>query len=74
MPNAKISALGCYTPPGVLTNDELEKMVETNNQWIVNRTGIRQRHIAEKDVATSDMAVEAGQAAIAARGIEPSEI
>ncbi|MCP5114475.1 MAG: ketoacyl-ACP synthase III, partial [bacterium] len=56
------------------TNEDLEKMVNTNSQWIVERTGIRQRHIASKDVATSDLAVEAAKAAIAARGIEPSEI
>ena len=45
LPKAKISALGCYTPPCVLTNQDLEKMVETNDQWIMDRTGIRERHI-----------------------------
>ena len=53
---AKISALGTYVPPRVLTNADLEKMVETNDQWIVERTGIRERHILEKGKATSDMA------------------
>ena len=46
MPKAKISALGCYVPPGVLTNKDLEQMVETNSEWIVERTGICERHIA----------------------------
>ena len=40
MPKAKISALGCYTPPGVLTNEDLEEMVDTDSQWIVERTGM----------------------------------
>ena len=68
MPKAKITALGCYTPPRVLTNDDLAKIVETNDQWIVERTGIRERHIADKDVATSDMAVEAAKIALANAG------
>jgi 3-oxoacyl-[acyl-carrier-protein] synthase III len=74
LPKAKITALGCYTPPGLLTNQDLEKLVETNNQWIVERTGIRERHIAAKDMATSDMAVEAARCALAHRGIEASEV
>ena len=47
LPKAKITALGCYTPPNVLTNQDLEKLVETNDQWIMDRTGIRERHIAD---------------------------
>jgi 3-oxoacyl-[acyl-carrier-protein] synthase-3 len=74
LPGAIITALGCYTPPDVLTNYDLEKMVDTNNQWILERTGISERHIAAADVATSDMAVEAARAALAQRGIEGSEI
>ncbi len=61
---AKITALGCYTPPGVLTNEDLEKMVETNNEWILNRIGIAERHIAAPEMATSDMAVEAARIAL----------
>lgn len=61
-------------PPGVLTNHDLEKIVETNDQWILERTGIRQRHIAAKDMATSDMAVEAARAVLATRGLEPSDL
>jgi len=71
---AKISALGCYVPPRVLTNFDLEKMVDTSNEWILERTGIRERHIADPDMATSDMAVEAARAALARRGIEASEL
>jgi 3-oxoacyl-[acyl-carrier-protein] synthase-3 len=74
MHGATITALGCYTPPGVLTNADLERMVETSNQWILERTGIAERHIAGKDVATSDMAVEAARAVLARRGIEPAEL
>ena len=54
---AKISALGTYLPPRVLTNSDLEKMVDTSNEWILERVGIRERHIADKGVAASDMAV-----------------
>lgn len=56
---AKITALGTYVPPRVLTNADLEKMVHTTNEWIVERVGIRERHIVEKGVAASDLAVAA---------------
>ena len=74
MLKAKISALGCFTPPGLLTNQDLEKLVETNDQWILERTGIRERHIADPGMATSDMAVAAAKCALAQRGIDASEI
>ncbi len=74
MPNAKITALGCYSPPRLLTNQDLEKLVDTTNQWIMERTGIYQRHIAEDGMATSDMAYEAAKVAIANRGIDPQKI
>ena len=61
-------------PPGVLSNHDLEKIVETNDQWILERTGIRERHILDKGLATSDMAVEAARVVLAARGIDPTEI
>ena len=57
----KISALGTYVPPKILTNADLEKMVETNDQWITERTGIKERHILEKGQGTSDMAAEAAR-------------
>jgi 3-oxoacyl-[acyl-carrier-protein] synthase III len=74
LPRAKISALGCYVPPQVLTNDDLSKMVETNDRWIVERTGIRERHVAPPEMATSDMAVEAAKAALAQRGMDASDL
>ena len=57
-----------------MTNHELEALVNTNDQWIVDRTGIRERHIAEPEVATSDMAVLAAQAALASRGIDAADL
>jgi 3-oxoacyl-[acyl-carrier-protein] synthase-3 len=71
---AKISALGTYVPPRLLTNADLEKMVETTDQWILERTGIRERHIVDKGVATSDLSVEAAKSALAGRGLAPSDI
>jgi 3-oxoacyl-[acyl-carrier-protein] synthase-3 len=71
---AKISALGTYVPPRVLTNADLEKMVDTNNEWIMKRTGIRERHIVDKGVATSDLATAAAQKALATLGLDPTEI
>jgi len=71
---AKISSVGAYVPPRLLTNADLEKMVETNDQWIVERTGIRERHIVDKGVATSDLAVQAAKCCLAKRGLSASEI
>jgi 3-oxoacyl-[acyl-carrier-protein] synthase III len=71
---AKITALGTYVPPKLLTNQDLERMVETSDEWVMDRTGIRQRHIAEKGVATSDLAVEAARKALAQRGISTADI
>ena len=71
---AKISSLGCYVPPRLLTNADLEKMVETTDQWITERTGIRQRHIVDKGIATSDLAAEAARCCLARRGIEADEV
>jgi 3-oxoacyl-[acyl-carrier-protein] synthase-3 len=74
LPKVKITALGCYTPPRLLTNQDLEKMVETSDEWIMSRVGIRERHIADPDVATSDMAIAAAKCALAQRGIEASSL
>jgi 3-oxoacyl-[acyl-carrier-protein] synthase-3 len=71
---AKISALGTYVPPKVLTNADLEKMVETSDEWITSRTGIKERHILEKGQGTSDMAAEAARRCLAARGIDATEV
>lgn len=74
MAKAKISALGCYVPPRVLTNHDLEKMVETSDEWITTRTGIRERHIAAPEMATSDMAIEAARCALKQRGVDPASV
>jgi 3-oxoacyl-[acyl-carrier-protein] synthase-3 len=71
---AKISALGTYVPPKLLTNADLEKMVDTTDDWIMSRVGIRERHIAEKGVACSDLAVEAAKKALAQRGWDPTDL
>ena len=71
---AKITALGTYVPPQILTNHDLEKMVDTNDQWIMERTGIRERHVLAKGLGVSDICVEAAKKCLAARGIEPTEV
>jgi len=71
---AKITALGCWVPPKVLTNDDLSKIVNTDDAWIVERTGMRERHIVDNDIATSDMAVAAAQEALCRRGMPATEI
>ena len=70
----KISALGTYVPPRLLTNQDLAKMVETSDEWIMSRVGIKERHIVDKGVATSDLAAEAARRALAQRGVDASEI
>ena len=71
---AKISALGTYVPPRLLTNADLERMVDTSDEWIMTRVGIRERHIAEKGIASSDLAAEASRRALAQRGLQPTDI
>ena len=71
---AKISALGIYVPPRVLTNADLEKMVDTSDLWITTRTGIRERHIAADGVATSDLAAEAARCCLVERGIAADDV
>ena len=71
---AKITGVAGYVPPKVLTNADLEKMVETNDEWIRSRTGIRERHIAEDGTASSDLATEAAKALLAKTNTDPSEI
>ncbi len=74
MPIAKISAVGCHIPQRILTNDDLSRMVDTNDQWIIDRTGIKERRIADPEVATSDMAIAAAGKALAQRGIAAAEL
>ena len=63
-----------YVPPRVLTNADLEKMVETTDEWILQRTGIRERHIVDPGVATSDLAKEAAEGAMREAGIGPDQL
>ena len=74
MRRAKITALGTYVPPRVMTNKDFEKIVETSDEWILSRTGIRERHVVDKGIATSDLAAEAAKIALVRRGIDPQEI
>jgi len=71
---ARISSLATYVPPRVLTNAELEKMVNTSDEWILQRTGIRERHIVDEGVATSDLAAEASRRALAKAGLTAADI
>ena len=69
-----IIGLGKYLPEKVLTNKDLEKIVDTTDEWIVTRSGIKERRIAREDEATSDMATEAGRKALANAGLKPEDI
>ena len=69
-----IRSLATYVPPRLLTNSDLEKMVETTDEWILQRTGIRERHIVDPGVGTSDLAKEAALKAIAQAGLTPDDI
>ncbi len=71
---AKITGVAGYVPPKVLTNADLEKMIDTSDEWIRTRTGIRERHIVEPGKATSDMATEAAKQLLAQTNTDPAEI
>ena len=71
---ARISSLATYVPPRVLTNADLERLVETTDEWILQRTGIRERHIVDAGVATSDLAAEAAREAIRRASLTPNDI
>lgn len=71
---ARIAGTGSYVPPRVLTNQDLERIVETSDEWIVSRTGIKERHLVEKGVASSDLAAEAARKALAEAGVSPEEV
>jgi 3-oxoacyl-[acyl-carrier-protein] synthase-3 len=72
--SASILSTGAYLPKRVLTNADLEKLVDTSDEWIMSRTGIRERRIADKDEFTSDMGARAAEQAIERAGIDPKEI
>ena len=70
----RIAGLSTFVPPRVLTNADLEKLVNTTDEWILQRTGIRERHIAEPGVATSDLAKEAAEGALREAGITADQL
>jgi len=70
----KVAGLATYVPPRLLTNADLEKMVETTNEWILQRTGIRERHVVDPGVATSDLAKPAAEAAMREAGITAADV
>ncbi len=74
MRQARIASLATYVPPRVLTNADLEKLVDTSDEWILKRTGIRERHVVDPGTATSDLAKEAALAAIEQAGLTPEDI
>ncbi|HSC44783.1 MAG TPA: beta-ketoacyl-ACP synthase III [Candidatus Acidoferrum sp.] len=71
---AKITGVAGYLPPRVMTNDDLAKIVETSDEWIRTRTGIRQRHVVDKGMATSHLATEAAKLVLAKTSTDPAEI
>ena len=71
---SRIIGTGSYLPPKVVTNDDLAKLMDTTDEWIRTRTGIRQRHIAEPSQTSSDLGVEASRAALVAARLVPRDI
>src|ERR1700680_290454 len=71
---AKITGVAGYVPPRVVTNQDLEKRVDTNDEWIRTRTGIRERHYADPGTASSHLATEAARQLLAEEGVRPEEI
>jgi len=74
MAYAAFRSIGAYVPEKILTNEDLSTMVETSDEWITKRTGIKERHIAEKDEFTSDLGLKAAQKALQRSGIEKDDI
>jgi len=73
-PKISITGLGCHVPERVLTNDELSTLVNTSNEWIMERTGIRERRIAAPEEALTDLALPAARAALSQAQLDPAEI
>ena len=69
-----IRSLATYVPPRLLTNADLERMVDTSDEWILQRTGIRERHVVDPGVATSDLGQAAATKAIERAGLRPEDI
>src|SRR4029077_17470505 len=71
---AKITGVSGYVPPRVMTNADLEKLVDTNDAWIRERTGIQERHVADPGVATSDLATSAARILLESKGVPAEDI
>lgn len=74
MRSAKIVGIGSYVPPRILTNKDLEKMIDTSGEWIIERTGVEERHIADDNIAASDIGLEAARRALEAARVNPEEL
>ncbi len=74
MIRSRITGIGFHVPPRVVTNHDLEQMMDTTDAWIVERTGIRERHFVEGDVGSSDLGVEAARQALADAGRTPADV
>lgn len=71
---SRVTGVGSYVPPKVVTNDDLTHLMDTSDEWIVQRTGIKQRHWVEGSTSTSDLALEASKQALVAAGIRPDDL
>ena len=71
---SRIAGTGSYLPPRIVTNDELAKTLDTSDEWIRTRTGIRQRHVADPSQTSSDLGFEASRQAMAAAGVQPADV
>jgi 3-oxoacyl-[acyl-carrier-protein] synthase-3 len=69
-----LRATGSYLPERVITNAEMERLVDTSDEWIVQRTGIRERHVAAETQSTSDLAIEAAKRALESSGLSPEDL
>ena len=73
-PIAEMSSIGVAVPPGILTNHDLTRMLDTSDQWIVERTGIRERHIAKPDQSVAELSCEASVKALERAGVDPKDL
>jgi len=71
---SRITGVGSYVPPKVITNDDLSQIIDTSDEWIVQRTGIRERHWVDEDTGTSDLALEASKQAMAMADVGPDDL
>lgn len=74
MSRSRIAGVGMYVPPNILTNEDFEKMVETTDAWILTRTGMKVRHIATKEMASSDLSTKAAQEALQKAGVDAADL